>query len=169
MFGLWGKSRSQSAEDQEAIEVARSSLHTLRSKAIDDGQTACVLYGEGVGEVAGMLAQRFNTDILSVLNGKICPPSDINQVLLDLHASIKIAQRNLVSPSKTMQSHSVKVYFGSTVFVLLLQMAFLSNRPPSPASKEAELLFKRYVGFARFMSEIGAGVRAPNELAGRDF
>jgi hypothetical protein len=155
---LGGKLRKIVEND---ILDARLMLSMMKLKLHKEGAEATVIYGEGVGEVAGLLSQRLGISVPNALSASGLDWQQLDDASRDLAGAIEIAGPLLKSSSPTARNYAIKRATGSMVHHHLYRLRFLAEKAPLEQRQEALVMAERVAQFARVMAEIGAGVRDP--------
>lgn len=157
---LRGKLRKVVESD---IVDARSMLATLKLKFHKEGDEVTRLCGEGVGEVAGILAQRLSISVPDALAGRGLSWRQLSDVARDLIGAAQRAQSLLDSPAETARAFSHKQTMGCVVLYHLYRLRFLAEQAPKEQQAEAAAMAARVAEFARIMAEIACGIRDPSD------
>jgi hypothetical protein len=156
---LLGSKLRKTAEND--ILVARQTLSTMKLKLYKERPEVVRLYGEGISEVAGLMAQRFGISVPDALVGRGLDWRQLDDASHDLAASAKKLDRLLSSEAQSAHTIAHKQSAGCLVLGQLYRLRFLTEHAPSGQQSEAAVTADRFAQFARIMAEIGAGTRDP--------
>jgi hypothetical protein len=142
---------------------ARSMLSTMKLKLYKEGAEGTLAYGEGVGEVAGLLSQRFSISVADALTGRGLTWEQLDDASRDLTAAMTKARPMLDSEVHAVRSFGHKQTAGCMILYHLYRMRFLSQHAPEDQQALAAAMADRVADFARVMAEIGDGIREPSD------
>ena len=145
------------------IVDARLMLTTMKLKLHKEGNEATRMYGEGVGEVAGLLAQRFKISVPDALAGQNLDWRQLDDASRDLSGAMDKTTSLLKSQVQSARSLAHKQGAGCLVLYHLYRMRFLSHHAPQEQRAEAAAMADRLSRFIRTMAEVGAGIRDPED------
>jgi hypothetical protein len=145
------------------ILEARSMLSTLKRKLYKEGPEGTFAYGEGVGEVAGLLAERFGLSVPDALRGCGLNWEQLDDASRDLFAVLENAGPKLKSEVQTVRTHAHKQVAGCLVLGHLYRLRFVAQQVPHEQQAAAIAMADRLAEFARIMAEVGARLRDPSE------
>ena len=159
----WFVNRKLRKKVESDLTDAREMLAAMKLKLSKEGPEATIAYGEGVGQVACLLAQRFGTTLPAVLDPRgmdwqrLCDGAD------DLTAAMERSRGLLTSDVQSVRTASHAQTFGCVVLYHLHRLRFLTTQISGEQKAAVSEFADRITTFARSMSEIGAGIRMPDE------
>jgi hypothetical protein len=145
------------------VADARLMLSTVKLKLHKEGADATVAYGEGVGEVAGLLAQRFRISVPAALAAQGLDWRQLSDASRDLSGALEHGRALLRSEVEAARTFGQRHTFGSLVFYHLYRLRFLTTQAPREQQHEVRAQADRIAEFARIMAEIAVGYRHPDE------
>ena len=140
---------------------ARLMLSTMKIKLQKEGSEATILLGEGVGEVAGLLAKRFGISVPEALVGRHLNWKQLGDAYRDMLEATEKGRPMLNAASPTARNFAHKHTFGSLILSTLYRLRFLTEHAAEDQREEAAAIADRVADFARVMAEIGATIRDP--------
>ena len=146
-----------------AAEVAdaRSAIITMRLKLHKEGPESTRVYGEGIGETAGLLAERFKISLPSAIEARGLNWQQLDDAARDLIKSTQTMRQHLKSEVEPVRTAAHKATAGGTIFYYLYRLRFLATQAPEEQKAEVVRVADSCAEFARIMAEIGAGIRDP--------
>lgn len=154
------RSRVRKVAESDIVE-ARSFLATMKLKLYKEGPQATRVYGEGVGEMAGLLAQRLCISVPDALTARGLDWQQLDDAARDLVWATEKGRSLLNSVSEVTRTIGHKSTLGCLLLYHLYRLRFLTQHGPEQQQSEAAAVGDRLAKFARIMAEIGAGVRDP--------
>jgi hypothetical protein len=148
---------------ENEITDARLVLSTMRLLLYKEGSDLTMIYGQGIGETAGLLAQRFQISVPNAIEAKGLDWRQLDDAYRDLTKGVETMRPYLRSESNTVRIEAHKTTAGGMIFGYLYRLRFLATQAPEEQKRELLLAAETYVQFARLMAEIGAGIRDPVE------
>ena len=149
------------------INEARSMLATLKRKLQKEGAEGTLAYGEGIGEVAGLLAKRFGISIPDALEARGLNWEQLDDASRDLFWRLAKVHRMLDSDVQSVRSTAHKQFTGCLVLGHLYRLRFVTQQAPEAQQQTAAVaMADQLAEFARIMAEIGARVRDPSDVRG---
>jgi hypothetical protein len=157
------KKKMKSVLENELTD-AMSVLSSMRKLLHKEGSELTMIYGQGIGETAGLLAQRFHISVPNAIEGKGLDWRQLDDAYRDLIKGIETMRPPLQSKSNTTRTEAQKTTAGGVIFSYLYRLRFLKTQAPEKQTAELILAAETYAQFARLMAEIGAGLRDPVEV-----
>ncbi|QHO72342.1 hypothetical protein ACH79_06580 [Bradyrhizobium sp. CCBAU 051011] len=145
------------------IFEARSMLSTLKLKLYKEGSEGTLAYGEGVGEVAALLAERFGLSVPDALEGRGLNWQQLDDASRDLLATMAKVRRMLDSDVQSVRSAAHKQFTGCLVLGHLYRLRFIAQQAPQEQQAAAVAMADRLAEFARVMADVGARLRDPSD------
>jgi len=145
------------------IFEARSMLSTLKLKLYKEGAEGTLAYGEGVGEVAGLLANRFGVSVPDALEGRGLDWQQLDDASRDLFAAMAKVRQMLDSDVQSVRSTAHKQVAGCLVLGHLYRLRFVAQQVSQEQQAAAVAMADRLAKFARIMAEVGAKLRDPSD------
>jgi hypothetical protein len=142
---------------------ATSMLATMKLKLHKEGPDATVSYGEGVGEVAGLLAKRFGISAPAALAAQSLDWRQLSDASRDLLEAMENGRKLLKSDIQAVRTAGYNHTFGCLVLYHLYRLRFLTEQAPQEQRDEIRALADRVAAFSRLMAEIAVGTREPND------
>jgi hypothetical protein len=155
-----GKIRNKIESD---ILDARSMLATMKLKLHKEGAQATVSYGEGVGQVAGLLAKRFGISVPAALEARGLDWKKLSDAADDLMAAMEQGRSLLKSDVQASRTAGHTHTFGCLILYHLYRLRFLATQVSGELKVEVTGMADRIAAFARLMAEIAVGVRDPSD------
>jgi hypothetical protein len=160
----WLLQRRIKAVIESELVDAKLALSTMRLKLQNEGPKSTRVYGEGIGETAGLLAQRFKIPVPSALEAHGLNWQQLDDAARDLAKSADTMRQHLKSELESVRTEAHKATAGGTIFYYLYRLRFLATQAPADQKAEVVRVADAYAQFARRMAEIGAGIRDPIEV-----
>jgi hypothetical protein len=145
------------------VADARLMLSTMKLKLHKEGAEAIVVYGEGVGEVAGLLAKRFQISVPAALAAQGLDWRQLSDASRDLSGALEQGRNLLKSEAEAARTFGHRHTFGSLVLYHLYRLRFLATQASIEQQHEVRAQADRIAEFARIMAEIAVGIRHPDE------
>ncbi len=145
------------------IVDAKLMVSTMKLKLHKEGAEATRSYGEGVGEVAGLLAKRFGISVPNALAAQGLDWRQLDEASRDLSIAMEKSGSLLRSEIQPVRTFAHNHNFGSLVLYHLYRLRFLTVHAPAEQQAEAKEMADHVAQFARIMAEIAVGLRDPAE------
>lgn len=162
MLGWLTRRKLRKVVENDILE-ARSMLSTLKLKLYKEGSTGTLAYGEGVGEVAGLLAQRFGITVPDALGAHGLGWQQLDDASRDLFAVLEKAGPMLKSEVQSVRTHAHKQVVGCMVLGHLYRLRFVATQVSHDQQVAVIAMADKLSDFARIMAEVGAGLRDPSD------
>jgi hypothetical protein len=162
MLGWLMRRKLRKVVENDILE-ARSMLSTLKLKLYKEGSEGTLAYGEGVGEVAGLLAERFGLSVPDALGGHGLNWQQLDDASRDLFAAMARASPMLKSDVQSVRSTAHKQAAGCLVLGHLYRLRFVAQQVSQEQQAAAVAMADRLAEFARIMAEVGARLRDPSD------
>jgi hypothetical protein len=161
---------------ERAIDEAKSVFENFRNLIRTGTPELVVLYAEGIGEAADLIAQRYGISAQQAIEGTGLSFDQGADAFKVLEKAMEAVRPYLKSENKATYVPALKIVAGGSVFTTLYRLLGLKAMC-TQESRKASLAeaAETYVRFARFMAEIRAGDRSPDgaivmaELGGGPF
>jgi hypothetical protein len=155
----WLMRKQIKATIENELADARLALSAMRLKLHKEGSDSTRVYGEGIGETAGLLAQRFKISVPRAIEARGLTWQQLDDAATDLSKSIETMRPHLKSELETVRTEAHKATAGGTIFFFLYRLRFLATQAADDQKTEVATVAEAYADFARIMAEIGAGIR----------
>jgi hypothetical protein len=163
MLGWLTRRKLRKVVENDILE-ARSMLSTLKLKLYKEGPEGTLAYGEGVGEVAGQLAERFGLSVPDALRGHGLNWEQLDDASRDLFAVLEKAGPMLKSEVQSVRTHAHKQVAGCLVLGHLYRLRFVAQQQVSKEQQTAAVaMADQLAEFARMTAEVGARLRDPSD------
>ncbi len=161
----WLLQRKIKAVIENEIADARLALSSMRLKLNKEGPDSTRVYGEGVGETAGLLAQRFKISVPSALEARGLDWRQLDDAARDLLKSAETMRQHLKSELGSVRTEAHKATAGATILYHLYRLRFLTTQASEEQKADIAKVAEAYAEFARNMVEIGAAIRDPADVS----
>ncbi|MCP2207460.1 hypothetical protein [Bradyrhizobium diazoefficiens] len=138
-------------------------LSTLKLKLYKEGPEGTLAYGEGVGEVAGLLAERLGLTVPDALRGHGLNWEQLDDASRDLFAVLEKAGPMLKSEVQSVRTAAHKQVVGCLLLGHLYRLRFIATQASREQQTAAVAMADGLSEFAHIMVEIGVRLRAPSE------
>jgi hypothetical protein len=147
---------------EKQLDDARAALTSFRLKLHKEGADSTRTYGIGVGETAGLLAQRFQIPLAQAIEAQGLEWRQLDDTARDLMKSVQTMRPKLKSEMQSVRNVAHKMTFSGLLFHHLYRVRFLATQAAEPQKSRAIEVAEAYARFARVMTEIGADIRDPS-------
>ena len=141
-------------------------LTTMKLKLHKEGAEATVHYGEGVGQVAGLLAKRFGISVPAAIEARDLDWQKLSDGAEDLSVTMEKSRSMLKSEVQVVRTTAHAHTFGCVVLYHLYRLRFLATQVSGTQQAEVSAMADRIAAFARLMTEIAIGLRDARDAKG---
>jgi hypothetical protein len=155
------------AEDVVGHDIvnARSLIPVLRLKLDKGGAPAARVYGEGIVEVAELLAHCRGLSGMNALAGQGLSVEQLDATYRDLVASAERCRSYLDSDNPVARAAADRLAMACLVFSHLYRLRFHARQAPEERRVEADALADTYANLTRVLAELGTGPGADDPRA----
>ena len=145
------------------VADAQVMLTAMKLKLYKEGAEATVCYGEGVGLVADLLAQRFGISMPAAIEARCLDWLKLSDAAEDLLAAMEKSRSMLKTDVQDVRTTAHAHTFGHLILYHLYRLRFLTTQASGDQQVEVSAMADRIAAFARLMSEIAVGLHDPRD------
>jgi hypothetical protein len=158
----WLLARKIKAKVVSDLADAQAMLAMMKLKLQKEGAQATIACGEGVGEVAGLLANRFGVSVPAALEARGLDWRKLSDAADDLLAGLEKAGSLVKGEVQSVRTSGQTHAFGCLVLYHLYRLRFLTTQASGEQQAEVRAMAERVAAFARVMAGIAVGVQEPS-------